>query len=88
MFSNIVLHSPVNESRLLDVGSPLVLWHGSGALHYDISEDPPSIRIHMAGAFAKTKKATDILRPAIDVSFLSSYEDFLSIWLLFEVTPV
>ena len=25
--------------------------------------------IHMAGAFAKTKKATNILRPAIDVTF-------------------
>ena len=31
----------------------------------------------MPGAFAKTKKATNILRPAIDVSFLRWYEEFL-----------
>ena len=31
----------------------------------------------MPGAFAKTKKATNILRPAIDVSFLGGYEEFL-----------
>ena len=31
----------------------------------------------MPGAFAKTKKATNILRPAIDVSFLGANEDFL-----------
>ena len=35
----------------------------------DISEDTASIRIHMPGAVAKTKKATNILRPAIDVTF-------------------
>ena len=29
------------------------------------------------GAFAKTKKATNILRPAIDVSFLGTAEEFL-----------
>ena len=43
-----------------------------------ISQDTPSIRIHLPEAFAKTKKATNILRPAIDVSFLSRYEEFLS----------
>ena len=32
----------------------------------------------MQGAFAKTKKATNILRPAIDVSFLAIYEEFLA----------
>ena len=32
----------------------------------------------MPGAFAKTKKATNILRPAIDVSFLAIYEEFLA----------
>ena len=32
----------------------------------------------MPEGFAKTKKATNILRPAIDAIFLSSYEDFLS----------
>ena len=42
-----------------------------------ISEDTPSIRIHLPGAFAKTKKATNILRPAIDVSFLGAAEEFL-----------
>ena len=31
----------------------------------------------MPGAFAKTKKATNILRPAIDVSFLGANEHFL-----------
>ena len=31
----------------------------------------------MQEAFAKTKKATNILRPAIDVSFLRRYEEFL-----------
>ena len=31
--------------------------------------DTASRPIHMAGAFAKTKKATNILRPAIDVTF-------------------
>ena len=34
-----------------------------------LSEDTPSILIHLPGAFAKTKKATNILRPAIDVTF-------------------
>ena len=32
----------------------------------------------MPEAFAKTKKATNILRPAIDVSFLATYEVFLA----------
>ena len=36
-----------------------------------------SIPIHLPEAFAKTKKATNILRPAIDVSFLRGYEEFL-----------
>ena len=31
----------------------------------------------MPGAFAKTKKATNILRPDIDVSFLGAAEEFL-----------
>ena len=35
-------------------------------------------RIHMPGAFSKTKKATNILRPAIDVFFLASTEKFLA----------
>ena len=30
----------------------------------------------MAGDFAKTKKATNILRPAIDVSFWAGTEEF------------
>ena len=34
-----------------------------------LSEDTASIPIHMPGAVAKTKKATNILRPAIDVTF-------------------
>ena len=39
-------------------------------LYHIISEDTArSRRIHMPGAFAKTKKATNILRPAIDVTF-------------------
>ena len=32
----------------------------------------------MAGDFAKTRKATNILRPAIGVSFLAIYEEFLA----------
>ena len=32
----------------------------------------------MPEAFAKTKNATNILRPAIDAIFLSTYEDFVS----------
>ena len=32
----------------------------------------------MPGAFAKTKNATNILRPAIDVSFLAGNEEFLA----------
>ena len=48
-------------------------WVGAG-----LSEDTPSILIHLPGAFAKTKKATNILRPAIDVSFWSRYEEFWS----------
>ena len=42
-----------------------------------VSEDTPSIHIHLPGAFAKTKKATNILRPAIDVSFLGQAEEFV-----------
>ena len=42
---------------------------GSGSDIFYISEDTASIRIHMPGAVAKTKKATNILRPAIDVTF-------------------
>ena len=34
--------------------------------------------IHLPGAFAKTKKATNILRLAIDVSFLARNEEFLA----------
>ena len=41
-----------------------------------ISEDQASRLIHLQGAFAKTKKATNILRPAIDVSFWGAYEEF------------
>ena len=44
-----------------------------------ISEDRARAANHLPGAFAKTKKATNILRPAIDVSFLATtYEDFLA----------
>ena len=43
-----------------------------------VSEDRARAANHLAGAFAKTKKATNILRPAIDVSFLATYEDFLA----------
>ena len=42
-----------------------------------ISEDQASRLIHLQEAFAKTKKATNILRPAIDVSFLGAHEDLL-----------
>ena len=42
-----------------------------------ISEDRASTAIHLPEAFAKTKKATNILRPAIDVSFLVRNEEFL-----------
>ena len=42
-----------------------------------LSEDQASRLIHLQGALAKTKKATNILRPAIDVSFLGIYEEFL-----------
>ena len=38
-------------------------------MNYIVSEDRAYSAIHMAGAFAKTKKATNILRPAIDVTF-------------------
>ena len=38
-------------------------------LEMALSEDRAYSAIHMAGAFAKTKKATNILRPAIDVTF-------------------
>ena len=34
-----------------------------------VYEDRASTAIHLPGAFAKTKKATNILRPAIDVTF-------------------
>ena len=51
----------------------LVYIHGISHIPPDpdppISEDRAYSAIHMAGAFAKTKKATDILRPAIDVTF-------------------
>ena len=48
-----------------------------GYTYIYVSEDTPSRPIHLPGAFAKTKKATNILRPAIDVSFLFNNEDFL-----------
>ena len=43
-----------------------------------VSEDRARAANHLPGAFAKTKKATNILRPAIDVSFLAIYEEFLA----------
>ena len=42
-----------------------------------LSEDRARAANHLQGAFAKTKKATNILRPAIDVSFWPTIEDFL-----------
>ena len=50
------------------------MWMGMLA----VSSYTPSIPIHLPGAFAKTNKATNILRPAIDAIFLSTTEDFLS----------
>ena len=56
-------------------------WFGFGCLADSLmlmlSEDQASRLIHLQGGFAKTKKATNILRPAIDVSFLSGNEEFL-----------
>ena len=50
----------------------------SGSDAARVSEDPPSILIHLPEAFAKTKKATNILRPAIDAIFLATTEKVLA----------
>ena len=57
----------------------LLLSSGVACLvvQHTLSEDRASRLIHLPGAFAKTKKATNILRPAIDVSFLGAAEEFL-----------
>ena len=54
----------------------LVVWN---RYIYTISQDTLRIHVYLPEAFAKTKKAmyTNILRPAIDVSFLGAAEDFL-----------
>ena len=58
--------------------APLIRWgvrtpkweHKSGARNYRRIRQEASRLIHLQGAFAKTKHATNILRPAIDVSFI------------------
>ena len=52
------------------------MWMTLLAVSSYISEDRASTAIHLPEAFAKTKKATNILRPAIDVSFWCNYEEF------------
>ena len=58
----------------------VILGHGVSqvTLVTSISEDQASRLIHLQEAFAKTNKATNILRPAIDVSFWADNEEFLA----------